>query len=144
MTVEELGWLDTNIFVHTLFTNDIHHHRCRAILQALQAGRAGGWIDVLIVHELTYVLGRLPQFTSRGDVHQYIRSILSLITVQAEDKDALLTTLALWATENIGFADARLIVLAQRNGLPVCTVNRRDFAAVGNSFVTARLDNEHL
>jgi len=139
MTAEPLGWLDTNIFVHSLFARDAHHTRCRAILQALQDGRASGWIDVLVVHELTYVLGRLPQFTSRGEIHEYIRGILSLITVQAADKEALLATLARWATENVGFADARLAVLAQRHGLPVCTANGRDFAAISNSFVTASL-----
>jgi predicted nucleic acid-binding protein len=139
MTTEALGWLDTNIFVHALFANDIHHHRCRAILQALQAGRVSGWMDVLVVHELTYVLGRLPQFTTRDDIHQYIRGILSLIAVHAEDKEGLLATLARWATEKVGFADARLAVLAQRHGLPVCTVNQQDFAAVSTSFVTARL-----
>ncbi len=139
MSGEALGWLDTNIFIHALFTKDTQHDRCHAILRALQEGRAQGWIDVLVVHELTYVLGRLPQFTSRAVIHEYIRGILTMSTIQADDKAMLLAGLARWATENVGFADARLAVLAQARGLPVCSANQRDFAGVGNSFVTVSL-----
>ncbi|HXT35500.1 MAG TPA: PIN domain-containing protein [Chloroflexota bacterium] len=139
MTGKVLGWLDTNIFVHALFKNDPQHDRCRAVLQALQDGRATGWVDVLVVHELTYVLGRLPQFTSRAVIHEYIRGILAPATIHADDKQALLSTLARWATENVGFADARLAVLAQARGLPICSANQRDFTGVTNSFVTVHL-----
>ncbi|HEY8286124.1 MAG TPA: PIN domain-containing protein [Chloroflexota bacterium] len=137
MTDEALGWLDTNIFVHALFTRDSQYDRCRAVLQALREGRANGWVDVLVVHELTYVLGRLPQFATRAAIHEYIRGILSMTTVHADDKQALLATLARWATENVGFTDARLAVLAQAHGLPICSANLRDFSGVSYSFVTA-------
>ncbi len=139
MTGERLGWLDTNIFVHALFTNDTQHDRCSAILQALQEGRAHGWVDVVIVHELTYVLGRLPQFPSRAAIHEYIRGILSPASIHADDKQVLLAGLARWATESVGFADARLAILAEAGGSPICSANRRDFPGIGNSFDTARL-----
>ena len=139
MIGKALGWLDTNVFIHALFTKDTQHDRCRAILLALQDGRANGWIDVLVVHELTYVLGRLPQFTSRAVIHEYIRGILMMGAIQADDKPMLLAGLARWATENVGFTDGRLAVLALARGLPVCSANQRDFAGVGNSFITVSL-----
>jgi hypothetical protein len=51
----------------------------------------------------------------------------------------LLSGVARWATERVGFADARLAVLAEAGGLPICSANHRDFAGIGNSFDTARL-----
>ncbi|MGH2391269.1 MAG: type II toxin-antitoxin system VapC family toxin [Chloroflexota bacterium] len=137
MTGETLGWLDTNIFVHALFAKDTRHDRCRAILQALQEGRANGWVDVVVVNELIYVLGRLPQFPGRAAIHEYIRGILSITSIYADDKQVLLAGLARWATERVGFADARLAILAEAHGLPICSANQRDFAGIDNSYATA-------
>ena len=36
----ELGYLDTNLFVHALYPNDPHYPRCRTILTALAEGEA--------------------------------------------------------------------------------------------------------
>jgi predicted nucleic acid-binding protein len=131
---EQLGWLDTNIFVHRLFLNDEHFERCRQITQALEAGEAEGWIDVVVVHELTYVLSRHGLFRTRQDVYAYIRNLLLLAGVNADDKEALILALTRWANSSVGFADAWLATLAQRRGVPVCSVNRHDLTGVENAF----------
>lgn len=73
----QFGWLDTNLFVHALFPRDPHYVRCQAIFDALESGAAEGWIEPMVVHELTYVLGRLPSLRDRTAVHEYLRTVLS-------------------------------------------------------------------
>jgi predicted nucleic acid-binding protein len=130
----QLGWLDTNIFVHALFPRDPHYQRCQPLLGTLDNGAAEGWLDILVVHELTYVLGRLPAFADRAAIERYLRSILLNKQIRADDKPALLEAVARWAAQGVGFADAWLAVLAQRRGLPVRSVNTGDFPDVGNTF----------
>lgn len=131
---EQLGWLDTNLFVHSLHTNDPHRARCTELLQALQSGDAEGWIDSVVVHELTYVLSRQSQFPNRHAVLRYIRRILLASGVRTDDAEGLLDAVTLWAARGISFADAWLTIRAARRGLPVCSVNVRDFPATPNTY----------
>jgi predicted nucleic acid-binding protein len=131
---EQLGWLDTNLFVHSLYPNDPHCDRCRAHLRSLRDGRAEGWIDATVVHELTYVLIRRSLFPTRETINQYVRSHLIWESIRADDKDGLLEALARWTMQGVGFVDAWLAVLGQRRGLPVCSVNEADFSGVPNTY----------
>ena len=133
MTIQ-LGWLDTNVFVHNLFDNDPLAPRCREIVDALEAGTAEGWIDITVVHELTYALSRFSQFPSRQAVHDYVETILLRDNVHADDMEMLLDTLARWLTAGGSFVDVWLAIRAQRRGLPVCSANRRHFPGVENTF----------
>lgn len=136
MTATRFGWLDTTIFVHALFQNDPHRQRCVHILQAVEKGEAEAWIDDIVIHELTCVLPRaLPEaFTDRGAVAEYLLGFLALDNIRAMHKDILIETLQHWSAHGIGFAGARLAVLARRYQFPVCTVNERDFMDVEHSF----------
>lgn len=136
MTAAQFGWLDTTIFVHALFQNDPHRQRCLDILQRLEKGEAEAWIDDIVIHELTYVLPRaLPRaFTDRAAVAEYLLAFLALDNIRAMHKDVLVETLQHWSAHGVSFADARLAVLARRHQLPVCTVNKRDFMDVKQSF----------
>ncbi|HET8629781.1 MAG TPA: type II toxin-antitoxin system VapC family toxin [Thermomicrobiales bacterium] len=131
---EQLGWLDTNLFVHALFPRDPHYARCQRILAALDAGTAEGWLDPLVVHDLTYVLGRLPQFPDRAAIQGYLRTILLTEQIRADDKPALLAAVARWVMRGGGFTDAWLASLAGRRALPVCSVNARDLPDIANTF----------
>lgn len=135
----DLGWLDTNIFVHAVFPNDGQHRRCRELLLALEEGRATAFLSPLVVHELTYVLSRLPSFRSRADVYRYIHAFLLTDSIQMEEKEDVVRALALWANAGIGFVDAWLSAAATRTGMPICSVNERDFPGVANSYREARL-----
>lgn len=108
-----------------------------AILEALEDGVSEGWIEPLVVHELTYVLSRLPAFRDRAAVHRYLQTILLKEGVQAADKSALLAALTRWRTEGSGFVDSWLAVLAWRRGLPVCSVHAQDFPDLPNTFSRA-------
>ncbi len=132
------GWLDATIFVHALFENDPHMPRCRKILRALEDGRGEGWFDPVTIHELTYALPKArPQtFRTRDDVFHYLSRVLALDAVRAHDKESLIRSLRLWVDQRGKFGDARLIVLAERSGMPVCTVNERDFPGVRNTYLT--------
>lgn len=134
---EELGWLDTNIFVHALFPNDPYYRRCKAIVDGLESGEVVGWLDPVIVHELSYVLRRLPMFKDKRDIHQYLRSIVLCDNVFMDDKQAVIEALVRWeAMEGLSFADAWLTALShQRSARTVCSVNQSDFAGVPNTFL---------
>ncbi len=132
--VRQLGWLDTNIFIHALFPRDPHYPRCQELLRALDEGTAEGWLDPMVVHELSYVLGRLPAFRDRAAIAGYLRPILLTEQILTDDKPALLAAVARWTARGGGFVDAWLAVLAHRHELPVCSVNADDFPDVENTF----------
>jgi predicted nucleic acid-binding protein len=139
-----LGILDTGLFIHPLFRRDPQAPRCLAILEALERDAAEGWLDITVVHELTYALRVAPGFTraagggrteiDRGVVHAYLRPLLLLDGIRADDRDGLVATLDRWATTGVAFVDAWLMTLAIRRHLPVCSPNAADFADVANTF----------
>lgn len=135
----EIGWLDTNIFLHAITPGDPHGPRCRDLLKALEDGRAVGWIASTVIHELSYVLSRRRAFPTRSAIAAYLIAILHYPGIQASDKPLLTATIARWAGSTIGFVDALLAELAQRDNLPVCSVNARDFPVTPNSYATAAL-----
>lgn len=129
-----LGYLDTNLFVHALYPNDPHYPRCRALLAALADGTATGWLDVVVVYELTFILARRRRFPNRQAIERYLRGILAAPGVQVDDHATLVATLSRWATRGVGFADAWLLARARATGRPICSVNDRDFDGVLNTF----------
>ncbi len=139
-----LGLLDTGLFIHALFADDPHAPRCAAILEALEREEAEAWLDVTVLHETTYALRVVPGFTragaggrpelDRAAVHAYLRPLLLLRGLRADDREALVAALDRWATTDVAFVDAWLATLARRRHLPVCSVNARDFPDVPNSF----------
>jgi hypothetical protein len=132
----QLGWLDSNLIIHTLYPNDAPYARCRQTLMMLRSGEAEGWVDPVVVHELTHVLPFAPQFKggSRQAVLEFLLSLLGYDSVRADDKASLLASLSEWAMEGGDFADARLRVLARQRQLPVCSANERHFRTVRNTY----------
>ena len=130
----QLGFLDTNLFVHSLYSNDRHYARCREIIAALEDGSAQGWLDATIIYELTFILARGRRFTDRMAIASYVQNIISLAGVHVENEDLLMAAIDRWARRGVGFADAWLFVQAMATGQPVCTVNLRDFSGVSNTF----------
>lgn len=129
-----LGYLDTNLFVHALHPNDPHAPRCRALLTALADGTATGWLDVVVVYELTFILARRRRFPDRAAIERYLRGIIAAPGVQTEDRQTLLAALSRWTMHGVGFADAWLLARAHATGLPICSVNARDFSGIPNTF----------
>lgn len=136
----QLGWLDTNIFIHSLFPADSHYARCQAILQALDDDAAEGWLDVIVLHELSYNLLRMRLSADRHEAAEYMRGILRHNNIMADEKPAMLDAMDRWVNRRVGFADAWLAALAERRSLPICSVNERDYpTALDNTFRTADL-----
>lgn len=139
----QLGWLDANVFIHPLFENDPHRDRCERILRILKAGEGEGWIDPVTVHELTYALQRARPETFGGpqDVFSYLSPLLALGTVYMDDKEAALTALRRWSRHGGRFGDARILALARTRGMPVCSVNARDFPGVRNTYLDLKAES---
>jgi predicted nucleic acid-binding protein len=135
----QLGVLDTSVFLAVFFPNDPNARRCADIIRALEDGRAVGWIDPLVVHELSYAAQRIRRFSSPAGIQEYVSSIIRLEGVQAEDKESLLEALSRWAVEGVSFVDAWLAVRAKGHSARVCTINEKDFPGTENTFFTADL-----
>jgi hypothetical protein len=116
----------------------------RRLLEALERGEAEAWVDVTVVHETTRALRVVPGFArptvgkrtelDRGAVHAYLRPLLLLAGIRADDREALVAALDRWATTGVAFVDAWLTTVAIRRRLPVCSPNTADFADVANTF----------
>lgn len=133
----DLGWLDTNIFVHAVTLGDPHRARCLDLLDALSDGRATARLAPTVAHELSYVLSRRQAFSTRVTIAAYLHNILAAPGVLADDKPGLSAAVERWAAGAMSFVDALLAELAQRDGVPVCSVNARDFPTTPNSYTTA-------
>jgi len=131
---QQLGYLDTALFVYALFPQDERHARCRAVLAELQSGDAEGRLDPLVVHELSAILPTLRQFPDRPAVARYLRGIVCARGVMVEQRDLLLAALIRWVERGGGFVDAWLAILALTDGRPVCAPDASDLPDVGNSF----------
>ena len=130
----QLGWLDANLFIHPFF-RDPHADPCRAIIKALREGRAEGHLDPVTIHELTYALNRYVFRQDRQAVANYLSTIVALETVHVTDKEVTLKALEYWAQGRCDkYGDARLRTVAEITQLPVCTVNRKDFSGVRNTY----------
>jgi hypothetical protein len=53
----QLGWLDTNLFIHALYAGDREHARSCGLLNALADGRAEGWLSPLVLRQLPFPEG---------------------------------------------------------------------------------------
>jgi predicted nucleic acid-binding protein len=121
--------LDSNIFIHAL-THDAHSTVCQGLLRALSAGTDRAILDPIVVHELTYVLPRYVKQMTRGDVSQYLTSVISWEGVVA-DKETLTEALRLWSTRPVGFIDAYLGARAAGEDRPVYSRNVGDLQSCG-------------
>jgi len=135
MNLHDYGFLDTNVFVHPLYENDPDRARCRQVLDDLSEGRAIGFLNHIIVHELTYVLkAKVESMKSRQDIRDFITPFLLLDNIEVPDRELLVAALVDWAdNSSLGFADVLLKQYALQSGRPVCSVNRKDFDGVTNS-----------
>ena len=127
----QLGWLDANLFIHPLHTDE-HSEACRRILNSIQRGDSEGWLDPVTLHELSYVLLRFFH-GDRGKVLSYLLPVIAIDGIKMHDKICALETLKRWE-QGLSFGDARIATIAKRTGFPVCTVNARDFAGLENTY----------
>ncbi len=96
-----------------------------------------GYLDPVTVHELTYALQhvRPDPFSDRKEVFRYLSVFISLDSVQVADKNTLLAGLWYWAAGKVDrFGDGRLRALAEDQDVPVCSVNRKHFTGVNNTY----------
>lgn len=84
----------------------------------------------LIVAEVAYVLGSYYR-TSRQQVVELLRDLLTLPSVQVDDHGLLQRTLDLYEAHNFGFADAYLVACAERSGVGVVASFDRGIDRVG-------------
>ena len=120
------GILDTNILIHAL-TADAHGADCRRFLERVRSGEITVLLTSVVAFEFTYAVSRYARQMTRGDIADYLVSVMALPSVELED-ELLVDTARLWAkTPGLGFVDAYLGLRAQREELPVFTKNIRHF-----------------
>lgn len=123
------GLIDTNVFIHAL-REDERSHECRAFLELLRVGERRLRLEPYIVHELTFVIGRVLKQMSREETVDFIREIIEWPGIECE-RGLLSDALVRWQRPGIAFADALLATQAQLDGTVVFTVNAEHFADLG-------------
>jgi hypothetical protein len=85
------------------------------------------------MHELSYALRHYLKQMTRGDVAQYLLTVLSWKGVQG-DKDTMAQAVQRWAqTPGLSLVDAYLAELAIQRVCPVYTKNIRELVGQGAS-----------
>lgn len=124
------GLLDTNLFIHAL-TRDAHSAECQQFLDHLKNGEVQAYLDPMVVHELSYSLGRVIRQMNKADVAAYLIDVLGWPGVVGEI-DILLETVYRWnRTPGLAFVDAYLAVRALDGGVPIYSKNVRELVGQG-------------
>ena len=123
--------VDAGPLVAIYNAKDPHHETCCRQLKLLPMGKA--YTCLPAVTEATYLLRRYPKF--RDDL---IRSVLSgefsLLPFEAEELPAVLDIFATYDDQDVDFADAVLLFLADREEIGVVfTLDRRHFSVFRKS-----------
>lgn len=123
------GLIDTNVFIHALRGDD-RSQECREFLKLLRTGERRVRLEPYVVHELTFVIGRVLKQMSREETVAYIREVIEWPGIDC-DRELLLGALIRWQRPGIAFADALLATQARLSDTVVFTVNTKHFADVG-------------
>ncbi len=130
MNDEEIGFLDTNVVVHSLL-NDAHSAECKQFLALVGKGDVRVIIDPMVIHELAYVLTRRGPRMSVEDTADLLESLLRMDGV-ASDVALLLKAVSLWKQNaGIDFVDCFLAASAIASDAPVYSKNVRHFRSLG-------------
>lgn len=136
------GLLDTNLFIHAQTTDDLSEE-CRRFLSAVERGEIRATLEPVILHELSYALKRYRQQMTRGQIAEYLRTILLWPGVLGE-KDLMLDAVERWEQQpSMGFADAYLAAIAGVRQCKVYTKNVRHFASQGVDVPNPLPNGEH-
>lgn len=126
----QIGLLDTSVLIHSL-THDEWSDSATELLNQIERGQRRVYVDAVVVHEMTYAYLHYRKGASRDEIATTVAALLDWSGVVGPKAD-LQAAVALWkADRGLGFVDAYLCIRAEREGLPVYTVNRKDFLRQG-------------
>jgi predicted nucleic acid-binding protein len=140
---EQVGWLDTNLFVHA-YQDDDRSAACRALICGLEDGSVEGWLHPLVLHELSYVLRNLLRWDRRKIADLLLALVLAPGVRVAGDAAVLADGILRWRDSGTAFADAFLAAEAVAAGLPVCSANSGDIHRAGAACIVPHLDGGSL
>jgi predicted nucleic acid-binding protein len=112
-------FLDANIFIrHFAADHATHSPAATALFDRLAAKQEAGWTSHLVMAEVAWVLTGPTYGFSREIVAQGLAAFVAARVVRMEAADAILETLNLFATSNLGFMDSYNAVLVRRQPVP--------------------------
>jgi predicted nucleic acid-binding protein len=121
--------LDTSGLLAAIDAGQIAHEDCAAVI----AGRPGPFLlSPFVLAELDYLLGsRVGTGAQQALLAEVARGAYRLEPFDAADVGVALDVMAKYADQQLGLADASLVVLAARHGVrDILTLDRRHFAVV--------------
>lgn len=128
-------WVDANVLLRFLTGQppDLAA-RARAFMEQADAGEVEGRLTVLVLAEVVWVL---TSFYKQPMTHvaEVLVPLIAADGISIEDPDLAISALELAARTRVDFADAHLALWAQRNGEPICTFDRTDFAKLACAWV---------
>jgi predicted nucleic acid-binding protein len=124
------GLLDTNVLVHSIL-DDIPSEECRKFLAMVEAGERRVRLEVYVVHELTFVLGRVRRQMSRQEIVEFLYQVIEWPGIEC-DRELLIGTLDRWQQrKGIAFVDALLATQARLSNTRIFSKNVREFRDTG-------------
>lgn len=118
-------FVDTNVFVHTLFTVSPREHAACVKLFALAAKDAVHvWTTSWVLAELVWLLMR--QKMSRAEIRRLLLVVIASEGLDVLDRDVIMDALDGWG-ERLDFIDSMNVVLAKKNGIGQVISFDKDF-----------------
>jgi len=127
--------IDTGPVIALIDSNDPYHKACDEVAETL----AGPILTCLpVVTEACYMLNRVSSQLTRQIHLAFSAGIYQLLSIDKSDLDAVFGIIDRYNDQNIDFADACLMHLAERESIErVFTIDRKDFSVyrtqTGNS-----------
>lgn len=120
-------FVDTNVFVHTLFTVDESAHRdCVRLFTSVAQEKISLWTTSWVLAELIWFL--IKQKVGRKEIRRLILTVITSKGLEVSDRELILTALDEWG-ERLDFTDALNLVVARRKGINLMISFDKDFDA---------------
>lgn len=132
-------WLDTNVIIYFLRTNEDYSPSARELVKQAEAGRFLLRLSPLVMAECTFVLMG-PQFRrSKKQIADVLTSFIRLKGVEAEERSVVERALAHYSEPGIDFTDAYLAEHAKSCGsFGVVSVDIRHLSRLGVNVKTPK------
>jgi Predicted nucleic acid-binding protein, contains PIN domain len=121
-------WLDTNVIIYFLRTNQIFSGKARNVVKLAGNGKITLLISPIVIAECVYVLTGKQFKATKSETKTALISFINLPGIDTEEKSVIEEALTNFSDNNIDFADAYIAAHAKSvSPSNVMTENISDF-----------------
>lgn len=125
-------WIDTNIIIYVLRTNESFSPRARQLVNDAVMGKHTLKISPIVIHECVFVLMGKQFRATKEDIKRALISLINLKGIDCEEKAVIEEALDGFTKKGIDFGDAYIAAHAKSiQPAHVVTYNVKDFIKLG-------------